>query len=58
MTSLSIFCLVCIAGGDPGNLEVGPPTGADIVSPDARLELLYTRSASIAGGPCRFSAHL
>ena len=30
--------------------EVPAPRGAKIVSPDARLELLFTRSASIAGG--------
>lgn len=30
--------------------ELPPPTGADIVAPDAKLELLFTRSAPIKGG--------
>jgi len=30
--------------------DVPPPTGSDIVAPDARLELLYTRTAKIEGG--------
>lgn len=30
--------------------EVPPPTGEAIVSPDAKLELLYTRTAPIEGG--------
>lgn len=30
--------------------EVPPPTGESIVSPDARLERLYTRTADIQGG--------
>ncbi len=30
--------------------EVPPPTGDAIVSPDAKLELLYSRTASIKGG--------
>ena len=30
--------------------DVPPPTGEKIVSPDAKLELLYTRSAKIEGG--------
>lgn len=33
-----------------GAEELAPPTGEKIVSPDARLELLFTRSANINGG--------
>src|SRR5687768_10459795 len=30
--------------------DLDQPTGEDIVSPDAKLELLYTRTADITGG--------
>jgi gluconolactonase len=30
--------------------EIPPPTGTEVVSPDARLELLFTRTAAISGG--------
>jgi gluconolactonase len=32
------------------NAKIPPPTGEDIVSADARLELLFTRSAPLTGG--------
>ena len=30
--------------------KLDPPTGEAIVSPDAKLELLFTRTAAVAGG--------
>jgi gluconolactonase len=44
VVSLTLFAVSAAAQDIPA------PTGAKIVSPDARLELLFTRSAPIAGG--------
>lgn len=48
MRLLLLFCLlvanVAVAA------DIPKPTGGDIVSPDAKLELLFTRSANISGG--------
>jgi gluconolactonase len=43
-----VLCLAVSATGHAA--DVPPPTGADIVAPDAKLELLYTRTAKIEGG--------
>jgi gluconolactonase len=42
---VAVLCLGSVAWG-----EVPPPTGGEIVAPDAKLELLFTRSAPIKGG--------
>src|SRR5262245_51524977 len=42
-------CLLLFAGSTLAE-DVPKPTGKDIVDPDAKLELLYTRSAPIKGG--------
>jgi gluconolactonase len=42
------LCLAFVAA--PAFAEVPRPTGESIVSPDAKIELLFTRSALIAGG--------
>src|SRR5580765_635985 len=42
------LCLVLACS--PAFAEVPNPTGDTIVSPDAKLELLFTRSAPITGG--------
>lgn len=44
---LSALILVC---GAVQAAELPPPTGESVVAPDARLELLYTRTAPIEGG--------
>jgi gluconolactonase len=44
VTALS--CLSLVLAADP----LPKPTGADIVDPDAKLELLFTRTAKINGG--------
>lgn len=46
---LFVACL-CILASNASAGELPPPTGKKIVAPDARLELLFTRSAPIAGG--------
>ncbi|MDE2472972.1 MAG: hypothetical protein KGL35_30740 [Bradyrhizobium sp.] len=43
-----LICLVAIASA---YAELPKPTGEAIVSPDAKLELLFTRSAPIKGYP-------
>ncbi len=42
--------LVLLSGSIVIAADVPPPTGATIVAPTAKLELLYTRSAPIKGG--------
>src|SRR5438477_3824035 len=46
ITLLTLFCLANLALA----ADVPPPTGEAIVSPDAKLELLFTRSTPISGG--------
>lgn len=46
MAALVIFCCAPALAAD----AVPPPTGADIVDPDAGLELLFTRSLDVNGG--------
>ena len=43
--------LICVIGtsGLHGD-ELPAPSGADVVSPDAKLELLFTRTANLSGG--------
>jgi gluconolactonase len=47
MLSLVLNCLLALPAADA---DVPRPTGERIVAPDARLELLFTRSAPIKGG--------
>jgi gluconolactonase len=49
MRTLSLILCLLAAGG-LGAAELPKPTGEAIVSPDAKLELLFTRSADIHGG--------
>jgi gluconolactonase len=44
------LALLLVAGAAARGADVPPPTGEAIVSPDARWELLFTRSAPIRGG--------
>ncbi|MFN0053084.1 MAG: SMP-30/gluconolactonase/LRE family protein [Planctomycetales bacterium] len=44
-----LFCLACLTSTAPG-AELPKPSGATIVAPDAKLELLFTRSLPIEGG--------
>lgn len=45
------FCLMLLLFAvDCAAAELGQPTGESIVSPDAKLELLFTRTAAISGG--------
>lgn len=44
------FAVVLALVATGGSAEVPPPTGQQIVAPDARLELLFTRTAPIHGG--------
>jgi gluconolactonase len=48
----SLFTLLIVHGQSvpAPAADVPAPTGADIVAPDAKLELLYTRTAKIEGG--------
>src|SRR5437867_3540740 len=46
--SLTIMLSTIVALSGAG--DVPKPSGEDIVSPEAKLELLYTRSAPIKGG--------
>lgn len=48
-TTLTWFAVVFMAGPLMA-AELPPPTGESIVSPDAKLELLFTRTAKIQGG--------
>lgn len=50
MTRLLPFLQIALACFSLPAAELPPPTGEKIVAPDARLELLYTRSAKIEGG--------
>lgn len=44
------FLVLLALSGIVAAEEIPPPTGEEIVSPDARLELLFTRTAPISGG--------
>jgi gluconolactonase len=48
MRILSVFC--CLLSVGIAAAELPKPSGETIVSPDAKLELLFTRSAAIHGG--------
>src|SRR5579872_2627079 len=48
LTASVSLCLVLICA--PATAELPKPTGESIVSPDAKLELLFTRTAPIQGG--------
>src|SRR5690242_15342133 len=48
LIGLASVCVAMVYA--PAHAEVPKPTGESIVSPDARLELLFTRSAPISGG--------
>src|SRR5262249_33880663 len=48
LAALLLLSSLTIAGAAEAALP--KPTGEDIVSPDAKLELLFTRSAKIEGG--------
>src|SRR5436189_3596975 len=48
LTTLVPACFLLLSV--PTFAELPKPTGASIVSPDAKLELLYTRKAPIKGG--------
>lgn len=47
-TPFAVLCLLAAVPAGAGDLP--RPTGESIVSPDAKLELLFTRSADIEGG--------
>ncbi|MCH7990287.1 MAG: SMP-30/gluconolactonase/LRE family protein [Planctomycetes bacterium] len=46
---VSLTCLLAVSTLSAGE-KLDPPTGEEIVSPDASLEHLFTRSANIEGG--------
>ena len=51
MHSLTAFaCCLLTAATTQSAEEIDRPSGSTIVSPDAKLELLFTRSADISGG--------
>jgi gluconolactonase len=50
MRLLALLALLVISLAPAGAAELPKPTGEGIVDPDAKLELLYTRSAPISGG--------
>ena len=47
-TWASLACVLVVSQAMAG--EVGKPTGETVVAPDAKLELLFTRTAKINGG--------
>ncbi len=48
LASCLSLCALLAAAGPPA--DVPPPSGAEIVAPEARLEHLFTRSANLEGG--------
>src|SRR5262245_54431144 len=50
MRFCTLAMLVVLIGASVRAADVPPPTGAKIVAPDAKLELLFTRTAKIEGG--------
>lgn len=52
IAALTIFCALCstLSAAELSAAELAAPTGDTIVAPDAKLELLFTRSAPIKGG--------
>ncbi len=47
---IGIVGLATMLAGQAAGADLPVPTGTAIVAPDARLELLFTRTAKIAGG--------
>jgi gluconolactonase len=50
MRILAVFCLTCALISTVAAADIPKPTGESIVDPDAKFELLFTRSAPIKGG--------
>lgn len=50
MSRLPPFAMLLLFVSSLSAADVPPPTGEKIVAPDAKLELLYTRTAKIEGG--------
>src|SRR5262249_39239829 len=50
MRSLAVLPCLLLAVAPALAEDLPKPTGKDIVDPEAKLELLYTRSAPISGG--------
>jgi gluconolactonase len=50
MRFLALLSLALLAGPPLCGADLPKPTGKSIVDPDAKLELLFTRTAKIAGG--------
>jgi gluconolactonase len=50
MRLLALFVLGTVTAASFAAADLAKPTGKDIVDPDAKLELLFTRTADISGG--------